>query len=525
MAEDPIIPTCKRLVLAWFLSMAAAPAWADEASLSAYLRARVADADGHAAEAAKDYASALDGAPSNPLVAVRAFREALIAGDDALARRSLAVLEAAKVAPADGALLRIADAARADDPVALDTAIGRLTGTPLAALAPALREWAAYRRAGIVPPPVTIAEPVAHRFAAESRALLLIAAGRTDDGLNEIGVLGGRSAPLDLRIAAAQLLLGRGEGVRTAALLPDLDPAPATPTLGFGVAQLFVRVAADLAAAPQPSPLSITLTRTALIADAGSDRARLLLAVALDQAGAKPRALAVLDSVAPGGPFKQEASAARIAILADGRTEQAIADAKRLAVRTDASVADWQRYADLLMTADRAADAAPFYARVVAAAPTGWAGWLQYGAALDQSGHWREAEPALEKAVALAPSEPLALNYLGYARIQHGERMAEATRMLARAAMLKPGDASITDSLGWAYVRGGDVERALPLLERAAAHEPANAEIGEHLGDAYWALGRRYEARYAWRAASLTATGPAAPRLAAKIANGLPGHP
>ncbi|RZM08686.1 MAG: hypothetical protein EOP68_11090, partial [Sphingomonas sp.] len=60
------------------------------------------------------------------------------------------------------------------------------------------------------------------------------------------------------------------------------------------------------------------------------------------------------------------------------------------------------------------------------------------------------------------------------------------------------------------------------LLERAASSEPTNAEIGEHLGDVYWTLGRRYEARYAWRAAQLTATGDDAPRLATKIADGLP---
>ena len=48
--------------------------------------------------------------------------------------------------------------------------------------------------------------------------------------------------------------------------------------------------------------------------------------------------------------------------------------------------------------------------------------------------------------------------------------------------------------------------------------EPANSEINDHLGDLYWALGRRYEARYAWRAAALTADDTEQAKLAAKIA-------
>jgi len=48
--------------------------------------------------------------------------------------------------------------------------------------------------------------------------------------------------------------------------------------------------------------------------------------------------------------------------------------------------------------------------------------------------------------------------------------------------------------------------------------EPANSEINDHLGDIYWALGRHYEARYAWRAAALTAEADAQAKIAAKLA-------
>ncbi len=61
----------------------------------------------------------------------------------------------------------------------------------------------------------------------------------------------------------------------------------------------------------------------------------------------------------------------------------------------------------------------------------------------------------------------------------------------------------------------------MPLLEKASAGSPAEPAIAEHLGDAYWTVGRRYEARYAWRAALVTAEDKDRPRISAKVERGL----
>jgi len=61
----------------------------------------------------------------------------------------------------------------------------------------------------------------------------------------------------------------------------------------------------------------------------------------------------------------------------------------------------------------------------------------------------------------------------------------------------------------------------VPVLERAVEGAPADATINEHLGDALWAVGRRYEARYAWRAAAVYAEGDAATRLNGKVQEGM----
>ena len=505
------------------------------------MRARVADAAGEADAAVTGYAAALSATPNNIDVALRAYRGALATGDEALATRAAAVIRGSEDAPADLALLPLSIAARRGDATAANAAIVGLGSGLLRILTPSLRGWTAFA-SGADPfaeldKASSTKDPVATRFALEQRGLIQIARGNTADGIATVDAALAAGAPVDLRLAAAALLFEGRHDADARALLKGDDPVIAAlrdqargakPTLGFGVSRLLTRVAGDLAGQGQgsgsgSSELGIALARTALIADPDNDRARLLLASSLSRDGNATTALAVLAEVKPSSAFADSAASARVAVLAAaGQDAEALAAARTRAERSQADTGDFQTYADRLVAAGRYADAAPWYARIVKASEGDWGAWLQYGGALDQSGDWSRAKPALERAVALAPGEPLALNYLGYAQAERGENMAGATRMLERASALKRDDASITDSLGWAYYLGGKTARALPLIESAAQREPANAEIGEHLGDIYWSLGRRFEARYAWRAAVLTADATDTARLTDKIVRGLP---
>jgi len=93
--------------------------------------------------------------------------------------------------------------------------------------------------------------------------------------------------------------------------------------------------------------------------------------------------------------------------------------------------------------------------------------------------------------------------------------------MIRKASDLAPDDASITDSLGWAEFKRGKVDDAIATLQRAAEKDPDQAEIQEHLGDALFKSGRRYEARFAWNAALVTAEDEMAARVKAKLVSGL----
>jgi Flp pilus assembly protein TadD len=93
--------------------------------------------------------------------------------------------------------------------------------------------------------------------------------------------------------------------------------------------------------------------------------------------------------------------------------------------------------------------------------------------------------------------------------------------MIRKASELAPDDASITDSLGWAQFKRGKLEEAIDTLQRAAEKDPDQPDIQEHLGDALYKSGRRFEARFAWNAALVTASDEVAARVKAKLTLGL----
>ena len=181
----------------------AGPAVAASEPLAAYLAARVAAADGRARAAADDFAVALGGWPDDPAVAVRAYREAMISGNETLALRAARVLEAEKVAPMDVVLLDLAVAAREGDAKRFDAAVARLDEGPLRILSPSLRGWAAWDRRQPVEPALAGAgkEPVARKLADETRLLIALSARQLDGKAARL-LIEAMRPPADTRIAS-----------------------------------------------------------------------------------------------------------------------------------------------------------------------------------------------------------------------------------------------------------------------------------------------------------------------------------
>ncbi len=514
--------------------LTAAPALAQSVDPAIYVRARAAAERGDAVTAARGFGAALTASPNDADIALLAYRQALAAGDYSLAERAQAAMARANAAPLDSSILRYSLALKAGDRAGVDAALDRLAGGPLNFMAPVLRAWVAQDRGG---DPFAILDTASgvlgKRYATEHRGLLLLYRGQVEEGLAVLRPLIAAPRSDDLRIDAAVRLglsgkrgdaraLLVGDGAQARALRDRLGRGTTKPGAGLGSAWLFLSIAADLAGEQAPPEVSVLLTRSGLLLEPGDDRLRLYLAEALSKLGMTDLALGVLGEVRRDSPFAQGAIVSRISVLdRAGREGEALGLARTQAERRDAGWQDAATYGDLLADEGQHAAAATAYRTAIdRGGAESWSLYYRRGVALDAAGDWPGAEAALRKATELAPREPQPLSMLGTVMVRRGGDLTEAQSILERANRLKPDDATIIDSLGWAYFSDGDTARALPLLEKAARADPGGSLANEHLGDVYWHLGRRVDARYAWNAASIYAEGPAAGRIAAKIENG-----
>jgi len=105
-----------------------------------------------------------------------------------------------------------------------------------------------------------------------------------------------------------------------------------------------------------------------------------------------------------------------------------------------------------------------------------------------EEGKRDEAEKSFAKAVEMEPSNPFALNALAYLWVEEDKRLEEAVELLKKA-LRKSKRPEILDSLGWAYVKLGEVERGLNLLRAAVERLPDNWEVRYHLSIAYERIG------------------------------------
>jgi tetratricopeptide (TPR) repeat protein len=481
----------------------AAPVWAAPTSLgSLYVHARAAEAAGDVREANAGFSALMAQEPGNAMIATRAYRQALSVGDMALAIRAARLLDGQPTLPPDARILFVLEQVKTRDWVKAREATEKLAQDRVFGfLAPYFRAWIALGSGS--GEPIALVEgargmPLASPYYPEQRALLLIALGRSQEAAGSLGP-------------------------QAAARLPASVKGPE-----HGLSPLLVQVATDFAR-QQYIPVGMIMARMATYAAPDNDAGWLVLAELLHRMKRSDLALIALDHVASGGEPGANARILRIALLNDdGQHDAALADALAAVKPANAGSDDWGRVGDLQLILSHPAEAAAAYARALALAEAAhappdvlWPILLQQGGALDLAGDWPAAKAALERAYAMAPNEPTVLNQVGYSKIEHREDVDSASAMIAKASNLRPDDPAITDSLGWVLYLQGKPADAVPLLERAAAGEPGEAAINEHLGDAYWTIGRLYEARYAWRAALLTADDKDKARLAAKIDTGL----
>ncbi len=185
-----------------------------------------------------------------------------------------------------------------------------------------------------------------------------------------------------------------------------------------------------------------------------------------------------------------------------GRVDEAISTLQATVVDKPDEYRLHQALGYLMRKEARFAEAADAYTRAISLIPepNKSHGRLFYhrGISYERSNEWPKAEMDLRRSLELNSEQPLVLNYLGYSLIDRGIKPAEALHLIKRAVKLKPEDAYIVDSLGWAHYKMKDYQAAVQHLERAAKLRSDDPTILSHLGDAYWQTGQKEKAQLVW---------------------------
>ncbi|HZB70294.1 MAG TPA: tetratricopeptide repeat protein, partial [Sphingomicrobium sp.] len=517
------------------------PAWT-------YVQARAAAMSGEHRRSAELLAALAEMNANDTTINRKALAEAISAGNMELALRLARRIPLAKL-PVDGRMLLIAEELKRGRS---DLAIGLLSGPldegSLSFFLPLLTAWnSAERRdlAGAVAilekiPPSALLGP----FRDENIAFILLKFRRSAEAepyaLKAIGSAGPREARL--RLALADGFLAAGDRKRALAMVREMGTetgvarrrieagkrtGAAIDESAKAYAELLLGMAVDLNRLDNRS-LPLSMVQVARYADPRNAAGAVLLALLLDGRGRVADALEVLGTVPQSDPLAAQAQDTRARILVDEkRFDEALRLAQSAASERNATVSDLARVGDVYAGMKRYNEAADAYARAINLARAQgltdelWPLYLLQASALEDANRWPETKQALQAAMTLSPEQPLVLNFLGYSKLERGEDLDAAEAMIRKASALAPDDASITDSLGWALYKRGRYADAIEALQRAAAKDPAQPEIHEHLGDALYASGRRYEARFAWAAALVTAEEDIAARVKLKLDTGL----
>ena len=199
----------------------------------------------------------------------------------------------------------------------------------------------------------------------------------------------------------------------------------------------------------------------------------------------------------------------------------------KLAASNPTDLAPLDALGGIMRVQKRWSDAVDYYTRAITLIPKpqkkDWVYWYNRGTSLERLKQWPRAEADLQKALQLAPDQPLVLNYLGYSWIDQNMNLKKGMQLIERAVELKPDDGYVVDSLGWAHFKLGNFTEAAKYMERAVELRPDDPVLNDHLGDALWRVGRTREARFQWeQALTLKAEPEDAEKITAKLQNGLP---
>lgn len=512
-----------------------------------YVAARVAEIGEQDRLAVQGYLKLQARIPESDILADRLFDASVRAGDMTAAVRAARARSLAKQGTAETALLLFADAWRQRNLDMADLAADELASRgSLAFMSPVLKQWVSIRRGDA--PEFAEVDPAVNGvlayYTTDQRIYFDLATGRLAKaklGLRSIASQSGDYVR-NVLLAGAEVLSGPKDdpafaqalmraAVGTSATMQSVPKSGGRLSPDTGLSAFYGRISAALVEQNQPEE-GLVLARIATWLVPESVEMKLALANALQANALQAEALQLLATVPVDSPLYNSAFEKRVDyMIAARQIENVLALTKSELARNPKSVATQLLRARALQAGGNTSEVVAIYSQMTQSddfatlPPRQQASYrLLLASALDQANNWPAAKIELEKLLVADPNNAQGLNYLGYALLERGGDKSKAFNLVKRAYEINPESSAITDSLGWAYYLQGNVTAALPLLEKAAKAAGPDVAINEHLGDVYWTVGRRRDARYAWRIASYGTEGETADRLSRKIDIGLNGR-
>lgn len=542
-----IIQICKTSLGVALLALPVGAQAKTESFADQYVAARVAEIGEQDRLAVQGYLKLQARIPESDILADRLFDTSVRAGDMTAAVRAARARSLAKQGTAETALLLFADAWRQRNLDMADLAADELASRgSLAFMSPVLKQWVSIRRGDA--PEFAEVDPAVNGvlayYTTDQRIYFDLATGRLAKaklGLRSIASQSGDYVR-NVLLAGAEVLSGPKDdpafaqalmraAVGTSAATQSVPKSGGKLSPDTGLSAFYGRISGALVEQNQPEE-GLVLARIANWLVPESVEMKLALASALQANALQAEALQLLATVPVESPLYFSAFEKRVDyMIAAGQIENVLALTKSELGRNSKSVATQLLRARALQAGGNTSEVVAIYSQMTqsddfaALPPRQQASYrLLLASALDQANNWPAAKIELEKLLIADPNNAQGLNYLGYALLERGGDKTKAFALVKRAYEINPESSAITDSLGWAYYLQGNVTAALPLLEKAAKAAGPDVAINEHLGDVYWTVGRRRDARYAWRIASYGTEGETADRLSRKIDIGLNGR-
>jgi tetratricopeptide (TPR) repeat protein len=124
---------------------------------------------------------------------------------------------------------------------------------------------------------------------------------------------------------------------------------------------------------------------------------------------------------------------------------------------------------------------------------------FQLATVYERQKDFEKAETLFKEILKENPKNATALNYIGYMLADRGVRLQEAVQYVEEALALDPDNGAYLDSLGWAFFKLNDLEKAEKYLLRAVEIVRDDPVIHDHLGDLYHKTGDYQRALDYWK--------------------------